>query len=212
MTRFAGILHHQVQRLEDALRHQRDARCREILANAERTSKQAIGDSRHKLFERRRQAVSEERQRRAHELLIAKSRIETLDRRRAFEQHERVLSAAWPLLVKALEKRWTDAEQRLAWCDMVVAEAAGSLLGSDWVVEHPGKLAKADRDAIAAAIEEHRGEPARFVECDDITCGLRIRSGSACVDGSIDGLLGDRHDVEALLLATWEQQDGSDHG
>jgi hypothetical protein len=209
MTRFAGVLDHQVQRLRDALRRQQEARCREIVANAERQSKQALRDTQQKLFERRRQALRVERQHRAHELLTAKSRIETQERRRAFARHEKVLQMAWPQLLATLEKRWADAEQRHAWCAMVVSEASGALMGTDWVVEHAGDLAKQDRDAITRHLQ---CASAIFVACDDITSGLRIRAGTACVDGTAEGLLGDRHDVEALLLAAWEQQDGSDHG
>ena len=89
MTRFSGVLDRQVQRLKDTLRRQQEARCREIIATAERKAKLAIRDNRQKLHERQRQAVGEERQRRAHELLIARSRVETLERRRAFARaHE----------------------------------------------------------------------------------------------------------------------------
>ncbi len=212
MTQFAGVLDHQVQRLRDALRRQQEARCREIVANAERQSHQAIRDSHQKLLERRRQALRVERQHRAHELLIAKSRIETQERRRAFARHEKVLQAAWPRLLATLEKRWADVEQRRTWCAMIVSEASGALMGTDWVVEHSGDLAKQDRDAITRHLQQLQCAPARFVACDDVTSGLRIRAGSACVDGTAEGLLGNRHDVEALLLAAWEQQDGSDHG
>ena len=212
MNLFAGVLDHQVRRLRDALRRQQEARCREIVANAERQSKQAIRDSQQKLFERRRQALREERQHRAHELLIAKSRIETQERRRAFAQHEKVLQAAWPRLLATLEKRWADAAQRRAWCAMIVSEASGALMGTDWIVEHPANLAKQDRDTITHHLQQLQCAPATFVACDDIASGLRIRAGSACVDGTAEGLLGNRHDVEALLLAAWEQQDGNDHG
>lgn len=212
MTQFAGVLDHQVQRLRDALRRQQEARCRELVANAERQSKQAIRDSHQKLLERRRQALREERQHRAHELLIAKSRIETQERRRAFARHEKVLQAAWPQLLTTLEKRWAEAEQRHAWCAMIVSEASRALMATDWIVEHPGNLAKKDRDAISRQLQQLQYAPATFVACDDIASGLRIRAGSACVDGTAEGLLRNRHDVEALLLAAWEQQDGSDHG
>ena len=212
MTGIASVLDRQVQRLRDALRRQQETRCREIVANAKRQSKQAIRDSREKLFERRRQALREERQHRAHELLIAKSRIETQERRRAFAQHEKVLQAAWPLLVATLEKQWADDVQRCAWCDMVVSEASGALMGTDWIVEHPVGLEKKDRDAISRRLEQLQCAPTRFVACDDITSGIRVRAASTCVDGTAEGLLGNRHDVEALLLAAWEQQDRSDHG
>lgn len=212
MTRFAGVLDRQVQSLRDALQRQQESRCREIVANAEHQSKQAIRDSHQKLFQRRRQAVREERQHRAHELLVAKSRIETRERRRAFAQHEKVLQAAWPLLLETLEKRWANREQRHAWCDMIVSEASGALMDADWIIEHPGDLARQDHDAIARRLQQLQRAPARFVACADITCGLRIRAGNACVDGTADGLLGTRQEVEALLLAAWEQRDGSGHG
>jgi hypothetical protein len=211
MTQFAGILSRQVQWLEDALRHRQEAHCRDIVLGAERKAKQAIRDSRQRLADRQRQAVSEERRRRAHEVLIARSRIETLERRRAFSQHEKVLEESWPRLLEALAERWSDAEQRRAWCDMIVTEAATSLLASDWVVEHPIDLATADIDAIAKRLQQLARNPVTFVACDDITSGLRIRAGSACVDGTTAGLLRSRHDVEALLLAAWEQQDETGH-
>ena len=208
MTRFSGVLDRQVQRLKDTLRRQQEARCREIIATAERKAKLAIRDNRQKLHERQRQAVGEERQRRAHELLIARSRIETLERRRAFARHEKVLRDARPLLVEALDNRWADSGHRLAWCNMIVAEAAGSLKGSDWVIEHPANLAQEDRDAIARHVQQLDVESPTFAACDDITSGLRIRAGTARLDGTKNGLLSAREDVEALLLAAWEQFDG----
>lgn len=208
MTRFTGILDHQVRQLRDALRRQQEARCREIVATAERKAKLEIHDHRQKLRERQRQAVGEERQRRAHELLIARSRIETLERRRAFARHEKVLRDARPLLVEALDNRWADSGHRLAWCNMIVAEAAGSLKGSDWVIEHPANLAQEDRDAIARRVQQLDVESPTFAACDDITSGLRIRAGTARLDGTKNGLLSAREDVEALLLAAWEQFDG----
>ena len=45
MTQFTGILQRQVQRLEDALRHRQEARCRDIVLGAERKAKQAGNDS-----------------------------------------------------------------------------------------------------------------------------------------------------------------------
>jgi vacuolar-type H+-ATPase subunit E/Vma4 len=212
MTQFTGILQRQVQRLEDALRHRQEARCRDIVLGAERKAKQAIRDSRKRLADRQHQAVSEERHRRANELLIARSRIETLKRRRAFTQHEKVLEESWPRLLAALEERWSDADRRRAWCDMIVTEAAASLLASDWVVEHPVDLSKEDRDAITDRVQQLGREPATFVTCDDITSGLRIRAATACVDGTTAGLLRTRHDIEALLLAAWEQQVEAGHG
>ncbi len=212
MSAIAGLLQQQVQRLNDALRQQQERRCRELVGDAERSAKQAVRDARRRLGERQRQAVREERQRREHELLIAQSRIETHARRRAFARHEQFLEAAWPLMIDSMTKRWSDAGQRRAWCNMIVAEAADCLMGTDWVVEHPKKWTKADSDAVERHMRELALPAAKFVRSNDITTGLRIRVGTACLDGTTDGLLGDRGDVEALLLAAWEQQDATNNG
>ena len=206
MTHFAGVLHHQVEILREALRHQQELRCREILAGAEREARQAIRDSRGKLRERQLQAVHEERHRREHELQTARSRVETLARRRAFARHEQVLRSAWPLLVDALEKRWSDTEHRRAWCDMIVSEAASALTGPDWVVEHPPQWTREDRDALLQRVQQLGIAAPTFEACETISSGLRIRVGTACLDGTTDGLLGTRREAEALLLAAWEQQ------
>ena len=212
MTRFSGVLDRQVQTLKDALRQQQELRCREIIAGAERDAGQAIRDSRGKLRERQLQAVREERRRREHELLTARSRVETLKRRRAFARHEKILQSAWPLLVDALEERWSDAEQRHAWCDMIVSEAAVTLTGSDWVVEHPPDWTREDRDALVQRMQQLGIAVPKFIACENITTGLRIRTGTACLDGTTDGLLSTRRDVEALLLAAWERQEKGRHG
>lgn len=212
MTRFAGVLDHQLQTLKDALRRQQELRCREIIAGAERDAEQAIRDSRGKLRERQLQAVREERRRREHELLTARSRIETLKRRRAFARHERILQSTWPLLNDALEERWSNAEQRHAWCDMIVSEAAATLTGSDWVIEHPPDWTRDDRDALVQRMQQLGIAVPKFIACENITSGLRIRTGTACLDGTLGGLLSTRRDVEALLLAAWEEQEKGRHG
>lgn len=212
MSRMTSLLHEQVKRLDDALRQQQEKRCREVVADAKRSANLAIRDARRRLGERQRRAVREERQRRERELLIAQSRMETLNRRRAFARYEKFLEAAWPILIETMAKRWSDAGQRLAWCNMIVAEAADSLMGSDWVVEHPKNWTKADSSAVARRMRGLALPAPKFVPCNDITSGLRVRVGTACLDGTTGGLLGDRGDVEALLLAAWERQDVSDDG
>jgi len=212
MKNFAGVLDHQVQTLKDVLRHQQELRCREIVAAAERDARRAIRDNRDKLHERRLQAVREERRRRQHELQTARSRVETLKRRRAFARHEEVLQSSWPLLIDALQTRWSNPDERLAWCNMIVSEAAATLTGSDWIVEHPQDWTAADRDALVQRLQAFEVAVPEFVACDDIAAGLRIRTGTACLDGTTDGLLGARNDVEALLLAAWEDQHEALHG
>jgi len=210
MNRFDGVLGVQVQSLLDVLRRQQEARCREIVAAAEHKAKEAVQDTRRQLYERLRQTVAGLRQRRRHELLVARSHVESETRRAAFARYERIIEAAWPRLAEALERRWQDDDSRRAWCGMIVSEAAGTLAPEGWQVEHPADWRDADRDALVALLAEKGVAAPAFSTDDDITAGLRIRAGTACLDGTAAGLLAARHDVEALLLASWEQAEATD--
>lgn len=206
MTDFGGVLELQVESLLRAIRQQRDERCREIVATAEHRAKQALAQSRRRLCKRQRRAVAEERERRRHELHVAASRLETRARERAYAHYRRVLEAAWPRLVVALEDRWSNAEYRRTWYDMIVAEGADTLGVATWLVEHPESWADDERAMVTVQVMG-RGLPEPVFRADaGIRAGLRIRSGMACLDGTSIGLLSARREVEALLLAMWERQ------
>lgn len=212
MNRFDGVLGMQVQSLVDVLRKQQELRCREIVSAAEYRATDAVKEARRKLYDRLRQTVAAERQQRRHELLVATSRVESQTRRRAFARYERIIEAAWPRLVETLAGRWKDDEGRQAWCEMVVAEAAGTLAPEGWRIEHPADWPESERDAFALRLAKHAIAASVFVADAGIVAGLRIRAGSACLDATAAGLLAARHDVEALLLAAWEQQAGGTGG
>jgi vacuolar-type H+-ATPase subunit E/Vma4 len=206
MNDFDGVLGMQVQSLVEAIRRHREQRCREIVADAEHKAKNAVREARGKLYERQRRSLQEERERRGHELHVAASRIESGARQRTHANYGRILEAAWPRLEAALARRWAAEDGRRAWCETLVADAAGALIAGDWVVEHPVGWSAEDRDAVIAMITE-RGIPAPEFRADEtIGSGLRFRAASACLDGTAAGLLASRGDVEALLLAAWEQQ------
>lgn len=206
MTQIGGVLGLQVESMLTAIQRQRDERCREIVATAEQRANQALAESRRRLFRRQRRAVAEERERRRHELHVAASRRETLARERAYARYRRVLEDAWPRLVAALESRWMDAGTRRAWCDMVVAEGIDVLGSADWLVEHPEAWPAAERDRVKARLAEHGLAAPVFRGDAGIRAGLRVRADTACLDGTSEGLLSRREEIEALLLAMWERQ------
>jgi vacuolar-type H+-ATPase subunit E/Vma4 len=206
MNDFNGVLGMQVQSLIDAIRGHREQRCREIVADAGHKAENAVRQARRKLYERQRRSVQEERERRGHELHVAASRIESRARRRTHAHYERILEAAWPKLEAELARRWVGKDSRSAWCEMLVAEAADTLMAGDWLIEHPAAWTDGDRDAVETMITQRGNTAAEFRADKTIGAGLRIRAGSACLDGTAAGLLASRNEVEALLLAAWEQQ------
>ena len=214
MNEFTGILELQVESLLTALSDEQTRRCREIVAAAEHQARQLREEARRTQRARLRQAVQDERQRRQHALLEAASRIETREQRAAHTRYERILRAAWPELRGALERRWEQSEGRKHWCEMVIRTAARVLSPAIWSVEHPAEWL-ADDAALVTEMCNRQGVPAPvFVRDPGLRAGLRVRLDEACLDGSIDGLLSDRREIDATILATWEEHRpaGSDDG
>jgi len=208
MNDFRGVLDLQVQSLLDALRVQREARCREIESEAGRRCRQLLADSRRKLRARQHEAVAEERRRRDAELLQALHRQETELKRRVQRQYRDVLQDAWPELVGELQRRWSTAAERRAWCEMAIEEARDRLAAERWELELPTSWTDADGRWLRRAFR-NRGLPTPALQTDaGIGAGLRIRLGSALLDATLDGLLSRRAAVESRLLAAWERQQG----
>jgi hypothetical protein len=206
MNSFRGVLDLQVRSVLDALRAQQDRRRREIETAAARKAEQLLADGRHRMRERVHKAVVEERQHRETALLESRHRIETAQRRHVQQQYRQFLHDAAPRLATELERRWHDDASRRSWCDMLIAEAADRLAPVCWTVEHPGDWHGDDTRWLERALAK-RGLPRPELREDaGIVVGLRIRLGAACLDATRDGLLANRHAVEARLLAAWERQ------
>jgi len=212
MNDFRGVLDLQVQSLLDALRMQREVRCREIESAAGRRCRQLLADSRRKLRARLHEAVAEERRRRDAELLQALHRLETEAKRRVQRQYRDLLHDAWPELVGELQRRWSTAAERRAWCEMAIDEARDRLAAERWQLQIPASWRDADTRWLRRAFRA-RGLPVPALQTDAaIGAGLRIRLGSAVLDATLEGLLARRAAVESRLLAAWERVQGIAHG
>lgn len=208
MSEFGGVLELQVETLLGELRRQQENRCRELIAAAETRAQDLLQNSRHELRERVRQAVAEERRRRELALQQARHRVRTEQRHGRQALYARLLSLAWPALASELERRWSGDATRKAWCEMLIEEAESALSHEPWTIECPANWTGKDQRWLIRTIRE-RGLPEPTCRsCPEASAGLKIRHGSACLDGSIDGLLARRSRVEGLLLAAWEEHAG----
>lgn len=210
MNTFEGIVGRQAEALVDVLREQRERRCREIVADAERRANQLAQDSRRSARERMREAVDEERRRRQRALIEARRRVETAGRRRIQARYDELLGRAWPLLVRELERRWSTPADRAAWCELLVDEAAALFGTEGWTIVHPqpatGAWSEEDSDKLGGMLASFGVKAADYRTDSELRAGLQIRQGGARLDGSIDGLLAQRSDIEGRLLACWETE------
>lgn len=210
MSDFEGIVGRQAEALADVLREKKERRCREIVAEAKQRAKKLTRDSRRDARERMHEAIDEERRRRQRAIIEARRRLETAERKRIQARYQELLGLAWPRLVLELKRRWSEAGDRAAWCELVVDEAATLLGKNGWTVVHPapgdGAWSTDDDNGLADMLAARDVTDAEYRPDSDLEAGLRIRRGGARLDGSIDGLLAHRPGIEGRLLACWETQ------
>lgn len=211
MSDFKGILGMQVSALVEALRSQQESQCRKLIGEAELRARNLLRDSRRQLAERGRQAVHEERRRREAALKMARHRIQTAERVKVQTRYADLLQHAWPALIAELERRWSAAALRRAWCEKLVDEAVHAFGAAAWTIEHPDDWSAADAKWMTAALRK-RGVPKPNYRAESNSgAGLKISHGSACLDGTVEGLLRRRSRIEGLLLAAWERQGWEPH-
>ena len=163
---------------------------RRILAEARRDARARVGGH-----------LAQLRHLMRRELNRAQAALETERRQHQSRCDFAVLEAGWMQLRAALALRWLDSAGRAAWIGMLVAQALASLPRLVWEISHPEDWPQAEREALARRLERELGYKPRLAGSSRIRAGILIRARSASLDGTLDGLLLDRHAVESQLLA-----------
>ncbi len=208
MNKQGSVLDAQVNALEEVVESSRDARCRQLLEDAQRSAEETVKRSHRDNRARMRTAIEEQRKHMEETLAATRARLATRTRQRMQQADMKRLDHAWARLGEALLERWQDADSRRQWILGLVEEALAHLPGDPWRIEYPQDFDPAELASITERIAQHcGGEPADFVAREDARAGLRIVAGGACVDGTVEGLLTDRNRVEAELLAMLRAND-----
>lgn len=206
MSNMGDVLIQQVDALLCSLDAQREARCGEVSGRAEGEASALLAGARQRQRDRLRMAVREERKRRETALHQARQRIQTAGRQQIQARYDELLQRAWPLLVSALENRWSRTVDRHQWCDLLAHEAFSAMLAGTWSIEHPLDWRDDDTDRLTQLLGERGVTELSYRADPAIRAGLRIHCDGACLDGTTKGLLSKNTEVEALLLAVWEKQ------
>ena len=205
MKDFEGVLALQVESIVANLRHLQEERSARLLRQAEGQARELKRSARRKISREGREAVGDQRLRRKKALRMAEHRIQAEAGHRMQAHYAALLREGWPALIAELERRWSDADARAAWCSILIERAQSAFGPTAWTIEHPCNWTGADSERLGQRLEELGVPPARFHPDDAVAAGLRVRNGTACLDGTIDGLLAERTRVEGRLLAAWEE-------
>ena len=196
-----GALELQVAALVSRVHRVRDERVGELRATAA-TQLEAVEVTARREARRLLHAASGTKRARVRERCReALAGVDAERRRREFEVDRGVVEEALAALPEALERRWRDAAARRAWCAAALAIAAARLVARDWRIALAAGADDAERAQLLAAAAAH-GARAEVV-AGAARAGLTITAGPSAVDATVAGLLADRDEIAARLLAVW---------
>ncbi len=179
----------------------RAGKCGTIMEAARTEAAALVADAHAAARARIRAAFAEERELVATRIAAAQANLETRRRIARQQRAAALLAAAWERLPAALAARWRDPGARRAWAVSVAADAQRVLPHRAWRITHAPDWPATERDVFAAELLTAHGIAASFDEDPTARCGLKIAADHNVVDGTQDGLLADRAEIGAQLLA-----------
>jgi hypothetical protein len=192
---------HRMQALLDLVeadrREQTEAIAREAQAVVAALLEQAHREARARM----RQAFVDERRLRDQRVQAADANLQTRRRLAAQQRATALLAEAWVRLPDAFLARWRAPETRREWITRIVARGRASLSGGVWCIAHAPDWAAAEREERSHDLAREAGTAPEFRVDAGIRAGLRIAAAGTVVDGTLDGLLRDRAENGARLLA-----------
>lgn len=183
--------------VEEDRRKQVDA----ILGEARARAAAQLRDAHREARERMRSAFADERRQRAERVHAAQANLQTRRRLTTQQRATALLGLAGQRLPEALAARWHAPQTRHAWVAHVVAQAKAALPARRWRIDHAPDWPAAERDVLVAQLAREGAAPPELRADATIGAGLRITGEGTVVDGTQAGLLRDRAENGARLLA-----------
>lgn len=191
-----GVEARAAQPLLALVRAYREQACERLLAQARDQAQAILAQARGEARQRVHRAVEEERGRLRSEWAAARAHWQTVRRHHEQAQQAALLAAAWEALGAALRRRWNDPAARSAWIAKLLGEARETLPHGAWEIRHPPDLPEDELQRLRADLLQ----PPQCLADAQLTAGLRIRSGSVVLDGSLEGLASERTRLQGELL------------
>jgi hypothetical protein len=195
------LLDLQVYSLLARMHAARDEHCRRLRESAEAQAREVVSEARQRARQRVKEAVVEKRRQVEEHCRRVRVEMETRGRTERFAELGHRLEEGLSALPAALEARWTDAAARRDWCRQVLEGAKATLRPGRWTLSFAPGLGAEDREALGKAASAAAGESVEVREDPTLVAGMRVTHGGARYDGTVGGLMADRHRVQAALLA-----------
>ena len=190
----------QMRALLDLVEADRARQCAQILGEAQARAATLRSQAQAEARQRMRQAFESQRHLSRQRLAAAQAQLATQRRLHAQQRTAALLHLAWQQLPVALQARWQQAEARAAWVSEVLAAARARLPRGPWHIAHAPDWPAAEQQTLAPVLAAANGAAPLFEADPRIKAGIRIAINGNLIDGTLDGLLGDRGMVDARLL------------
>lgn len=200
-----SIVGTQVDALMKLLERSREDHCREVLEEARKQADEIRRRARRQARERVSTTASEERARMDNEIRMVAAEIETEQRRRERQRDQKLIEVASRQLENSLASRWQDSDDRRAWSEAAMAEAASVLRSKEWMLDHPPDWDEQERDQAIELARSRFEATVRARSTDDLKAGLRLHARGVMVDMSVAGLLANQRIIEGELLAEFNR-------
>lgn len=192
-------------RLLEVVAADRDARCRALVEPAASAASALLADALTDVRCQLRQALAAERARLAAERAAAAARRDAAVRYRAQRLAQCAVDAGLARLAPALQRRWDEAATRQRWVAEAFRIARQRLPATGWCVRHPAGVAAAETAAWLRELADAGVADACCEVATEISAGIEIRVGDACLDATAACLAADRAAVAGRLLQLWEE-------
>ena len=206
MNDVVSLLQSQTESLLRRVAREQDTRTRLIREAAEEQARTIVARARHEARARLRQAIDEERRQAERAIVERRAALDTESRRAGQATVRALIEGAWQRLPQAVADRWDDPAARTLWIRAACEYATRSLRPqSTYVVELDPQAAPDAAETAKGTLDTSGRAPIEFRTVAGLGAGLRIRSGDACMDATVSGLLASRERVEAELLAEFDR-------
>jgi vacuolar-type H+-ATPase subunit H len=201
-----SIVEAQTEALLRRLARERESRCRRTLDAAHEQARSIVARAWEEARMRLRQAIDEERRAVDKALADRRASLETVRRRAEQSVLRELMDAAWSDLPRTLTEVWARPERRRDWCLAACRLAARTLpSGAGFVIELDASEPEETARMASAGLLDGGSGAVETRRVAALGAGLRIRTGRACVDATVPGLLASRERVESELLAELER-------
>jgi hypothetical protein len=176
-------------------------RCREAMTRAHAQAQVMRRDAQRAARARMHAHVQALKQERRRALALASAELDTAHRQYRNRCDYALIEAGLKQLDTALADRWQDTVARQQWVEGVVRNALACLPRERWEISYPPGWPESAQRELDARLARELGAAPVFRAEPGIRAGLRVRAGTALLDGTLEGLLADRTPIEALMLA-----------